>query len=265
MADPRAASLRNIVLFVAVTLGIGNLAGWHFQAFEGLGGLVFILSPTLTALALRAFAGDGWADAGFAPGLRRAPWAYGLALALYPLAIGLALALGAAAGAVGGFPGALAGLPGAVLAALPAFLLTAVLEEIGWRGYLDPRLAALGLAAPWRYLVVGLVWQLWHLGYLHSHPELVHLPPGLFWPLMFAATVAMATIYAELRRLTGSLWPAVLAHGLGNALAWPLIAPGTLRITAPLLFAPRPEGLVVLGVLALVALTLAWPRRGNFS
>jgi len=263
MADNRPARLRNIAIFVAVSLGIGNLGGWFFNAGEGLGRLVFILTPSLTPLLLRAFAGDGWGDAGFRPGFRRSPRAWAIALLLYPAIFALSLGLGVTLGAVHVAPGALARLPALVLAALPGALLLASLEEVGWRGYLDPRLEALGLRAPARYLVVGLVWQLWHVGYLLAQPELLHLPPFAFWPVMSLSMIAMATIYAVLRSRTGSFWPAALAHGIGNALAWPFLLGGLVELDQPALFATRPEGIVVLILLSGVAIALARGARSN--
>jgi len=86
-------------------------------------------------------------------------------------------------------------------------------EELGWRGLLAPRLAALAGFVPGS-LMVGVVWALWH------YPLIIVLLPrfhtGL--PLAYAAACFTATlmclslVYTWLRLRTGSVWPAVLLH-----------------------------------------------------
>lgn len=250
----RPARWRNIAIFTAMTLVLGNIAGANMQAAEGLGGLVFILVPTVTALALRAFGGDGWGDAGF--GWGRQPLAYVFAILFLPLLFAIALFAGMAAGATMLAPGVTGWLPAAVLAMGGVFLLYGLLEEIGWRGYLEPRLAALGVAAVPRHALVGLIWALWHIGYIVTTPGYTPLAPALFWPLVLVAIIAMAFVHGWLRAQSGSVWPNVLLHGVGNAVAAPLIDPANVVVTNHLLFDPRLEGLVVLGLLLISAIVL---------
>lgn len=89
-------------------------------------------------------------------------------------------------------------------------------EEIGWRGFLVPVLAArlnfTGVA-----LVSGLIWALWHYPlilfgtYSSSAPKWVAL---LCFTVMIIATGALA---AWLRLKTGSVWPAAMLHACHNA------------------------------------------------
>ena len=86
-------------------------------------------------------------------------------------------------------------------------------EEIGWRGYALPRLAArLGLARA--SLVLGLIWGVWHLP-LFFVPGLGHY--GQSFPLFVLGTtalsVAMAWLYAN---TNGSLLLAMLMHSAVN-------------------------------------------------
>lgn len=89
-------------------------------------------------------------------------------------------------------------------------------EEIGWRGFLLPRLLPLG---QWPALViVGVVWGLWHapvllLGY--NYP--LHHRLGVL--AMVGFTVVGGILIGWLRLSTGSIWPCVLAHGALNASA----------------------------------------------
>ena len=98
------------------------------------------------------------------------------------------------------------------------FALTFVLgEEIGMRGYLQPRLMSLGRTRA--LLLVGLVWATWHMPLIFLTPI---FPPGnllLFFPLFYGTIVAASFFYGYLRIYTGSVWPASIGHSVHNV-AW---------------------------------------------
>jgi uncharacterized protein len=98
------------------------------------------------------------------------------------------------------------------------FTLTfALLEEIGIRGYLLPKLQSLGRT---RALALsGLVFATWHMPLILLTPV---FPVGnklISVPLFYATVVAASFVYGYLRLYTGSVWPASLAHAVHNA-AW---------------------------------------------
>lgn len=88
-------------------------------------------------------------------------------------------------------------------------------EEVGWRGWLVPRLMAWG-AVP-TIGVSGILWGLWHaplilLGY--NYPT----APGWVGLLMMTGMcTVVGGILAWLRIRSESVWPAALAHGTLNA------------------------------------------------
>jgi membrane protease YdiL (CAAX protease family) len=89
-------------------------------------------------------------------------------------------------------------------------------EELGWRGWLLPSLRPLGT---WpALLVTGALWGLWHsplilLGYNFAEPNLL----GVL--LMTVGCMAYGVLIGWLRLRSGSVWPAVFAHGAFNASA----------------------------------------------
>jgi uncharacterized protein len=102
-------------------------------------------------------------------------------------------------------------------------------EEIGMRGYLQPRLMSLGRTRA--LLLVGLLWATWHQVLIFLVPA-VDFPTGnllLFFPLFYGTIVAASFLFGYLRIYTGSVWPASIAHSVHNA-AWPLL--GGLTATA---------------------------------
>src|SRR5215216_7067196 len=108
------------------------------------------------------------------------------------------------------------------------FALTFVLgEEIGMRGYLQPRLMSLG--RPRALVLVGLVWATWHMPLIFLTPI---FPPGnllLFFPLFYGTVVAASFFYGYLRIYTGSVWPASIGHSVHNV-AWGTL--GAFTITS---------------------------------
>src|SRR5215216_5717646 len=99
-------------------------------------------------------------------------------------------------------------------------------EEIGMRGYLQPRLMSLGRTRA--LLVVGLVWATWHMPLYYFAAKL--FPVGnvlLFLPLFYATIVAASFFFGYLRIYTGSIWPASIAHAVHNA-AWESLAAFTV-------------------------------------
>ncbi len=104
------------------------------------------------------------------------------------------------------------------LATLPlaAFinLVPALGEELGWRGWLLPKLMPLGTLPA--LLVSGVIWGLWHaplilLGY--NYPD---APGWLGLTAMVGMCVLIGAVFGWLRLRSGSVWPAALAHASFN-------------------------------------------------
>lgn len=99
-------------------------------------------------------------------------------------------------------------------------------EELGWRGFLLPRLLPLG---QWKALLLsGLIWGVWHAPAIaqgHNYPD--HPILGIF--LMTIFTILVGIIIGWMYLNTRSPWVAALAHGSINAwagLPYLFLAPG---------------------------------------
>src|SRR5215203_4489282 len=108
------------------------------------------------------------------------------------------------------------------------FTFTFVLgEEVGWRGYLLPKLLSLGRRGA--LVLSGVVWATWHMPLILLTPI---FPVGnklISLPLFYATVVAASFVYGYLRLYTGSVWPASLAHAVHNA-AWGIL--GVFTVTS---------------------------------
>ena len=128
-------------------------------------------------------------------------------------------------------------------------------EELGWRGFLTPRLVAL-MGRP-GILVAGIVWAFWHLpiillGYNYGAQPWAGL---LIWlPLCMALSVLLTALQDR----GGSIWPAALGHGALNQLAHLL----TATVLVETRFTPLVDGAAGLAGLLVfgVAATMVYPQ-----
>ncbi len=91
-------------------------------------------------------------------------------------------------------------------------------EELGWRGFLVPRLQST-MSFTKTSLATGLIWAVWH------YPVVIALfplsRPGV--PTWYALTcfsvivVGISFVHSWLRLRSGSMWPSTLFHASGNA------------------------------------------------
>lgn len=276
-AAVRSRSLRHLAIFAVASVG----AGWLGMALdrlleqahgEGPGMLLWLALPALTGLALRGLGGDGWQDAGFKPAFRAHLGGYHLALVLYPACIAVVLGIGLALGwvALGAGSGGLSLLT-VVAAALLPNLVKNLFEEFAWRGYLTPRLHALGVPALRGHALVALVWFAWHLPYylffldgtmLQRYTSLGLAP---FLVLGFIGMLPASVVYGELRLATGSVWPGVLLHTISNALVPAIVLEGFVRVSpqGSAWVAPGGESLGIALLFAGVGMLMLRRRRAT--
>ena len=83
-------------------------------------------------------------------------------------------------------------------------------EELGWRGYLLPRLLHFGV---WpAFILVGIVWWFWHLPLNLLNPSTIELNPLILYPAGLVAAILFGAILAWLRYSSTSIFVAALAH-----------------------------------------------------
>lgn len=95
-------------------------------------------------------------------------------------------------------------------------MLFALGEELGWRGYLLPKLLPLGQGKA--ILFSGVIWGLWHAPAIlqgHNYPSQPVL--GVFLMVVFCVLLGAFLSWLYLR--TMSPWAPALAHGAVNAVA----------------------------------------------
>jgi len=242
---------------------------------------IFVLMcvPALASVVARLTLREGFADVSFRLGGRQGWRAIGIGFILPSvigiLAYGTAWSLGLAQ-FVGRtqvlgltFPPALGFAIVVVLYSTVKAVFSSVLaagEEIGWRGFMLTRLIDADVPKP--ILVSAAIWGLWHLPLILAGSYAAGPSRVLSAALFLTGAIAFGTIIAWLRLDSGSIWPAIVLHGVWNTVIQGAFDSAT---TGPAALLWTGESgilteLVVIGV-ALIVVRRSWrmlrqPRRG---
>lgn len=239
MDDVRRAR-RGLLVFFAVLIPLSGFIEaliLRRMVFLSRGVLVLLLMwiPALASVIARLATREGFSDLSFRASNRRVARALFIAAA-FPLLVG-ALAYGIAwSTGLAAFEAPLedpvlilplwmaplSGSPAARFAQSLALHLSlgavsgcvfAAGEEIGWRGYLVPRL--IEARVPWALPLSGLVWAVWHwpLALGSKSPDKL-----LSLSLFTLVLIPIGGLVARLRLESGSVLPAILLHALWNEL-----------------------------------------------
>ena len=242
--------------------------------------VALVWAPALASVIARRIFREDFSDVSLGRGAAHRVRAYTLAFAV-PLAVG-ALAYGIAWSAgLARFvlPDAapwrdapallrLAGFGASNLViGLPRWIFLALGEEIGWRGYLLPRLLQSKLPRP--VLLSALVWGAWHVPSVLWGSYPAGSNRGLSALVILVTLGAFAYVLARLRLETGSLWPAVAAHAAWNSVILDSFDGATGRLAGSTLIGAgvgtiwtRETGLLVAASSLLCA---AWVSRGTWE
>jgi uncharacterized protein len=192
-----------------------------------------MFGPAIACVLVRLIGHEGFSDAGLHPsptgvrGIGRLYLAaYCVPLALLVIGLTLSLLLGIQQWILPDYLQATHTSPAAfVVICLNALTLGVMItmvftfgEELGWRGYLLPRLSPLGGVTA--AIIVGVVWGLWHAPLIFMVGFEYGDPHALRAVLMFVLpSITLSIILVWLRFRSGSIGPGVLAHAVGNQAA----------------------------------------------
>ncbi len=254
--------IRNIVIVALFTVGGGwlgiwlnNITGNTMPPMQSLGALIWLTTPALSGILLRAIGGDGWKDSGFGLNLISGWKWYLIGILVYPLAALLTFGLGALLGIVSADGFAAQGFGAYLSMAGTMFvgsLMKNIFEEFAWRGYLTPRLEAAKIHPLMNHFIVSLLWMTWHLPYYYYYLDRALLESALttsipvFLITGYIVMFPTSILFGELRLLSKSVWPVFILHNIINALSMPLLMNGFIKVNGPLgfVFTPTNEGII---------------------
>jgi uncharacterized protein len=270
-AAPRAVQAgRGLIIYFALLIPLSAV-------LEGvsiiMGNLTWVpllmFVPTLASVVARLALREGFADVSFRLGGQRGWRAIGIGFIL-PSVIGLvaygtAWTLGLAQFVwrtqVFGLtlPPTLVFAVLVVLSSTLNAVLSSVLaagEEIGWRGYMLTRLIDAGVPKP--IVVSGVLWGLWHVPLILAGLYAAGPSPALSAAIFLIMTTALGVIIAWLRLESGSIWPAIVLHGVWNSVIQGAFDHSTSG-PAALLWTGE-SGILTVLALVVAALIVARPR-----
>jgi membrane protease YdiL (CAAX protease family) len=221
----RKKTIRYIIIFsvlVNVVAWAGPLLGGD-PTSPGLGFLIWGTAPILVSLLMRAVTRD-WFDLGARPGLIKNLRWYLVSLLAYPVAIALILLIGSLTSATSVSEFSMGPYLQAALPAMVIFFFFALFEEVGWRGYLAPKMYSLGINVYVAHALVAVVWASWHLPFIRELSTYTTEGLATYIPRLYLGAFAFSIVYGEIRIITATFWPAVLMHWVGNTIANPLVA-----------------------------------------
>lgn len=221
----RKKTIRYIVIFsviVNVVAWLGPLLGGD-PTSPGLGFFIWGTAPILVSLLMRAVTRD-WSDLGARPAIRKNVRWYLVSLLAYPIAIALALFIGSLISASSISQFSMGSYIQAALPAMVIFFFFALFEEVGWRGYLAPKMYSLGINVYVAHALVAVVWASWHLPFISELSTYTTEGLATYVPRFYLGAFAFSIVYGEIRMITATFWPAVLMHWVGNTIANLLLA-----------------------------------------
>lgn len=235
--------IRNVIVFVAIVI----MSGWIgvlVDSFlteqpegDSLGMGIWLVLPMLTALILALLSKIGWRELGIKPNLTGNFKWYIISVLIFPVVTGITLIIGRATNWIDLSELNLKAFIGVFFSTILVGFIKNIFEESVWRGFLTSQLVKLNLT-DWKiYLIVGVVWGVWHIPYYMvflPEADLQMVLPASRFIFIVVAIITMSCwsiMYIELYRITKSIWPCVLLHTVEDSLINPLVISGFISIS----------------------------------
>jgi membrane protease YdiL (CAAX protease family) len=250
-----------VAAYLAVAFGVelGLALAFHHSASQWAP-MLSILVPTLAVAVTTVVA--------VPRGRRRAVWAgiglgrggprfWPIALAVPALVVALPYLVAGLCGLVT-FPRLGAALPD-LFAETVVFTVVILGEEIGWRGFLLPRLREL-TSSRRAAAATGLLHGLFHVPLITLTASYDSVgSPWAVAPTVVVAVGAAGVFYAWLRERSGGIWPVAIAHNAVNTVFDVATTAGVTASPVALSYVAGESGLVTMGMVIVVAAFL-WRR-----
>lgn len=256
-------------VFYAITLGLAVLVRLAVPFIGEASVLATMLTPAVaTVLMLVIIAPEG----GFRPsiaslgltsaGFKGWPFAIGGPMLIHALGLAILFTAGLTALSAPQFSGSAALLVLDILAGFVISTVLALCEEVGWRGYMLPRMKGFSLVGA--MLIVGFLHGVWHMPILLT-TDFYHSAgnPWIVAPLFLLTVTLAGVFYGFLRVWTGSVWPVAVAHAAANT-AWNVSSQVSVtKSPAVLEYVGGESGVIMIGGLVVINFVLVRVMRSS--
>lgn len=261
----RAGYAKPLFVFLVVVAGLSAIfetmliVGGSIHGASSMLALLLMWSPALAAVVAAPYTVAGFRGLGLRPGpVRYLAVGYLIPVAYAIIAYNVVWAAGLGR-FVGDWP---AHLPFVIVLGSIAAAISAFGEELGWRGFLVPRLASrygFTVAA----LISGVIWAVWHLPLLLFTDYGGHGPQWYALACFVVGVIGLSFAMAWLRLRSGSVWPAVLLHAAHNLFVLNIFAPVMFEHAGHLALTGE-EG-AMMAVVGVVVGIVFWLLRGHIA
>ena len=136
-------------------------------------------------------------------------------------------------------------------------------EEIGWRGFLAPRMVA-RLGFTWGAILSGAIWACWHIPIMVFGSYNAGTPFWFGFTCFASFVIASAVILAWLRLKSQSVWPCAIFHASHNVFIQAFFTPLTTHTSRMTAYAIDEFGFAI-PLLAIAIAIYVWTRRREVS
>ncbi len=215
-----------ILLFIMIAVGCGWLGKVIDMILvdqpegQSLGSLIWLVSPFIAAVLLAVVHKSGYKALGLMPRLKGNGKWYLVSLITFPGILLLSIGIGIITRSIDTSRYELQGFLTTILTWFLINFFRTILEELAWRGFLQERLVQCKMKDWMIYFITAAVWSLWHIPYYLFFFE------GNAIKLILSSFVILfswSILFAEIYRITGTIWPCVLLHATSNAIQYTML------------------------------------------
>ena len=135
-------------------------------------------------------------------------------------------------------------------------------EEIGWRGFLTPRLVA-KFGFTWGAILAGVIWAFWHLPLILLGSYNNGTPWWFGFSCFAVMVIASSVVLTWLRLSSDSVWPCALCHASHNVFIQGFFTPLTGARGPITPYAIDEFGFALAGVILALAILLWWRTQAQ--
>lgn len=221
----RRREMITLIIFTVIAL-LAGLIGYVVDQIlteqpegQSLGMGLWLVLPFFTGLILRIINKD-MREMGFAVRIKKGWRGYIVAFLSFPV---ITLICGLIAYRLGGLTIGNVGICnviGMIFATFFASFIQSIFEEFAWRGCLVSYLEKIEMKDWGIYLYSGFVWGIWHITYyLYFLPDEYFVDSSREEMVISGMILMMlwSPLFAEVRRVSKSVWPCVLLHAMQGA------------------------------------------------
>ncbi|MGG2092207.1 type II CAAX endopeptidase family protein [Bacillus sp. S13(2024)] len=140
-------------------------------------------------------------------------------------------------------------------------ITSALGEEIGWRGYLLPKLQSVGTKnALW---LSGFIHAIFHFPIIFAGNYLTEGNPFIIVPLFVVMTMFGGIFFGYVRITTGSVWPATIMHSVHNVYFNLILEQFTHSESNVAQYLGGESGIIVVGLYGVVCFWIL--KKGNIA